>query len=419
MPVHSVSEITTIVSGIIKDSSLQDVWIYGKILEPPRPNRLKLGDTGRSIDCRNHGKDALFVGLEAGRKYWAYGKVIVDPQTSKYRFAVTNIQPNLPPDSSVGISSLTKKLKQTVGQPGIVQVQAKISSIAQLGRFKLLDLKDANSNRWTDGEMIECAIPPGINPRIPPNVGDDVWVRGEIKIFPGASRYQIKIANADDIMSGSRLERCKCLGCESCRLLDGRCNNKTLNPQYELCPSCYAISPDREAEVEKAVETYFSDLKVSGFSPKTQQTIKIGAKLGRVDVVLTNGNESFAAIAECKGAGYVGPGIRQLKSYLSATDTRFGIFANRVGRNQWKFYENLGGNCIPEIDCSEFEARVDERVATRERLRDEIRALESNRNQLKDEIRALESNRNQLQQKIQRFKTLLNNLKSCLLDLEL
>ena len=82
--------------------------------------------------------------------------------------------------------------------------------------------------------------------------------------------------------------------------------------------------------------------------------IQFGARNGIADVVLADGNGSFAAIAECKGAGYVGHGIEQLKSYLSATDTRFGVFANRADPNQWKFYENRRGNCIPEIDCSEL-----------------------------------------------------------------
>ena len=57
--------------------------------------------------------------------------------------------------------------------------------------------------------------------------------------------------------------------------------------------------------------------------------IQFGSRNGSADVVLGDGNGGFAAIAECKGAGYEGHGIEQLKSYLSATDTRFGIFANR------------------------------------------------------------------------------------------
>ena len=105
--------------------------------------------------------------------------------------------------------------------------------------------------------------------------------------------------------------------------------------------------------------------------------------------MLADGNGSFAAIAECKGAGYVGHGIEQLKSYLSATDTRFGVFANRADPNQWKFYENRRANCIPEIDRSEFEAGVVERITTRERLKDEV-------GHLNGEITRLENQRSEL-----------------------
>ena len=394
---YNVSEITNIVSSAIQqDSSLQNVWIYG-ILKILQPNLLRLSGTGCSIDCPNHGEAALFVGLEREREYYAYGKVIVNPQKSEYRFAVTRIQPNSPPNSSMDLRNLTSMISQTIMQLGIVQVQAKISSINPPGT--LLNLEDANSN----GEMIECAIPPGINPNIDLNLGDDVRVRGPIDIFRNLSRYQIRIENADDIMSSPSLERCQCSGCESCRPLDAECN-QTRNSQYELCSSCYEISPDHEEKVERAVETYFSELQelqVRGFSPKTQHGIQIGYRSCIADVVLTNENGSFAAIAECKGAGYEGHGIDQLKSYLSTTDTRFGIFANRADRTQWKFYENLRGNYIPEIDCSEFEAGVVEGVANRERLRDEIAGLKNQKSALDTEIRQVSQTKRNLTQQVE------------------
>ena len=93
--------------------------------------------------------------------------------------------------------------------------------------------------------------------------------------------------------------------------------------------------------------------------------------------MLVDGNRSFAVIAECKGAEYVGHGIEQLKSYLSATDTRFGIFANRVDDSQWEFYENRRQSQIDQIDRSEFEMGVVNGITTRERLKDEIRHLNS------------------------------------------
>ena len=394
---YSVSDITNILSTIIQEdqSTLQDVWIYGKILETLPPNRLTLGDTGCSIDCRNDSKDpTLFVGLGPEKVYYAYGKVIVNPQKSKYRFAVTKIQPNPPPNFSKDLSSLTEELKQTIEQLGIVQVHGKISPIIRKGSYTLLHLKDANFNKQIDGEMIECAIRPGIKPKIDLKEGSHVRVRGQINIFQKASVYQITIGNVDDIMPGSSLEQCQCSGCPQCgnqcdRLREvanfescATCLPRPPDELYKLCPECYAISPDHETKVSDAVYTYFDELQVNGFSPYIhirnarseckECQIQFGARNGIADVVLANGNGSFAAIAECKGAGYVGHGIEQLKSYLSATDTRFGIFANRADSNQWKFYENRGGNCIPEIDCSKFEAEVVEGVANRERLIDEI-----------------------------------------------
>ena len=114
---------------------------------------------------------------------------------------------------------------------------------------------------------------------------------------------------------------------------------------HRLCHECYEVSPDREPEVEKAVYDYFSELKVNGFSPYRQNNfdgrtickIQFGSQSGYADVVLADQNGSFAAIAECKGAGYTGDGMEQLKSYLSATDTRFGVFANSKESSQWKF----------------------------------------------------------------------------------
>ena len=121
------------------------------------------------------------------------------------------------------------------------------------------------------------------------------------------------------------------------------------------------------------------------------------------DVVLTDGNGSFAAIAECKGARYVGHGIEQLKSYLSATDTRFGIFANRACRGQWKFYENRRRNQFDQIDRCKFEAGVVEGIATRERLKDEI-------GHLNGEITGLENQKSELRAAVEQITQTEHNL---------
>ena len=384
--VHSVSDITRILSGIIQNEpALQKVWVHGKILETLPLNRLTFGDTGCSIDCRNHSKNPnLFADLGVGKVYYAYGGVIVNPQKSKYRFAVTKIQPNQPPNLFKDSSSLTEKLKQTIKQLEVIQVHGKISSITQKSGFTLLHLKDEN------GEMIECAIPQGIDPGIALNPGNDVCVCGQINIFQKASLYQILIANADDIMSGPSLDRCECSGCRSCQPPGAECN-QTRNSQYKLCFPCYAISPDHEKRVEEAVEAYFFDLKVKGFSPKTQHGIQIGSENRIADVVLTNGNRNFASIAECKGAGFIGDGREQLYSYLSATDTRFGVFANTADPNHWEFYENRRRNRFDRVTRDQFENAVVKGITCRKQLKDEIRSLESNRNRLHAEIGGLKT----------------------------
>ena len=340
--------------------------------------------------------------------YYVYGKVILSPQKSKYRFSVTKIYPNqfanqskkpwdIGPDLQTTIAQLERDLQTAIeGQLETVQVHGKISSIIPRGRFTLLHLKDSNFNK--DREMIECAIPRGIVPRIALNPGKAICVRGEIKIFQNASVYQIMIANAADIMPGPSLKHCKCRGCKSCQPPGAKCN-QTRNPRYELCSACYAIGPDHEKRVEKEVKDYFSNLKVEGFSAKTQQGIQIGSKNCIADVVLTNENGNFASIAECKGAGFVGDGKEQLYSYLSATDTRFGVFANRVDPNDWKFYENRRRNQFEPITRDQFEDGVVKGITLRKQLKDEIESLESNHNQLRAEIK----------EKIQQFEILLND----------
>ena len=114
-----------------------------------------------------------------------------------------------------------------------------------------------------------------------------------------------------------------------------------------------------EGIVVAAVEQYFSQPEFQKFSTKQEYQIKMGSDKRRADVVLMNSKGNLAAIAECKRPGVEGDGIDQLKSYLSATDTSLGIFANSTEPDSWNFYENLGRNRFREITTrSEFEKRV-------------------------------------------------------------
>ena len=113
-----------------------------------------------------------------------------------------------------------------------------------------------------------------------------------------------------------------------------------------------------EGIVVAAVEEYFSQSQFQKFSIEKEYIVQMGRDKRRADVVLVDRKGHLAAIAECKQEGVNGNGIDQLKSYLSATATTWGMFANSEDDNQWKFYQNLGKNEFKEITRSKFERRV-------------------------------------------------------------
>ena len=113
-----------------------------------------------------------------------------------------------------------------------------------------------------------------------------------------------------------------------------------------------------EGIVVEEVVRYFSDPRFQKFSIQKEYPIQMGSDNRRADVVLMDGADRLVAVAECKRVGVEGQGLDQLKSYLSATDTRFGIFANSTNPAAWDFYENLGRNQVRPMTRSEFEERV-------------------------------------------------------------
>ena len=102
----------------------------------------------------------------------------------------------------------------------------------------------------------------------------------------------------------------------------------------------------REAVVEQAVKTYFTD-KFPQFSVSQQCEIYFGTKGGIADVVLHQSIKDekgyFVAIAECKKWPLPilrGRAKAQLKSYMSATNTRYGVLAVGTDPRNWEFCEN-------------------------------------------------------------------------------
>ena len=120
-----------------------------------------------------------------------------------------------------------------------------------------------------------------------------------------------------------------------------------------------------EKKVVKAVKTYFNQDNFNNFTINTECGIQFGAskcrKHGIADVVLKDVAGHWLAIVECKSekTGYTEQGRGQLRSYLSATDTRFGILASNGNPDNWVYCENFRSNVFMEKkDKSYFEKHV-------------------------------------------------------------
>ena len=111
--------------------------------------------------------------------------------------------------------------------------------------------------------------------------------------------------------------------------------------------------------VIRAVEEYFSTLTLQGKSIDIEEPIQFGSGVGGFADVVLQANTRFVAIAECKNPWNSRESAKaQLKSYLCATGTLFGVLA--VGKNprDWVFCENLGNYYFIEISKDDFETRV-------------------------------------------------------------
>ena len=112
------------------------------------------------------------------------------------------------------------------------------------------------------------------------------------------------------------------------------------------------------SDVVKSVVSYFNEPKFAEYFVETECPIQMGSTSRRADIVLRDGKGNFIAIAECKSSGGSDYGKSQLKSYLSASDTRFGLLATSPNREEWVYCERRGGNRFRQISRSAFEAGV-------------------------------------------------------------
>ena len=385
--VHSISEIKVMLSGILgSHAELRNIKVRGKI--SPLKSTHFLSDGKIGIRCFVppviKTQFAQFLAPRTSVIVQGHITLYTDPGFNEYEINVGSITPDTNGIAAFSVSQVENQLLK------IIEDQFELIDVRARGKFNdvpgmpksVLSLKDP------DDSAILCRLP---NNRPSNQDREEVSIRGKICNFstPNRIQYQIDVVGIESCSPDNSIGQCQCSGCGSCQSRTDMCP-PLQDPEYELCANCYHESPDREDRVAQAVYAYFNALGGNGFSPEKERTIQVFSSLGRADVVLVDGNGSFAAIAECKGSGYVGHGIEQLNAYLSTSDAPFGIFANTVDPEQWKFYKNQGQNQFESITCDQFKAGV-KGLTDSDLLsaRDQIDTLEAENNQLKQTQRGL------------------------------
>ncbi len=371
--IHSVGDITKILSNIIQNEpTLRDVWVRGEVLIEGPSNTFTLIDEEKKLRCFiRGGNTAQFRSLlVTGKKVTVNGRIALFPRFSEYQIHLVDLQvgePNLTGNTQLlTVGDVTDRLEEIIAnfpRSQQIHVRGEISYFESPLNQPWYLSDPSDGGRVTDrNQKIHCFINSDlINNTVLMKEGGTVRIQGAVRIWGAFSRYQIHVehikSNAGS--DNSNNTQCQCSGCESCQPqgVSQQCS-PLQDPEYELCAKCYHESPDRENRVAQAVYAYLDALGGSGFSPEKEWQIQMGASNRKADVVLVNGDGNCAAIAECKGAGYVGQGIEQLNAYLSASDTPFGIFANRVNPKQWKFYKNQGQNQFESITPDLFKAEI-------------------------------------------------------------
>ena len=120
-----------------------------------------------------------------------------------------------------------------------------------------------------------------------------------------------------------------------------------------------------EPEVRNAVIKHFRHNRFRDFNVNTECDIQFGTgegrNFGRADIVITDDKGHWIAIIECKSEkeGDTEKHRGQLRSYLSGTDTRFGILAFSDNPDQWIYCENQRANKFRIIrDNTYFEKHI-------------------------------------------------------------
>ena len=187
-------------------------------------------------------------------------------------------------------------------------------------------------------------------------------------------------------------------------------------PRFTLCPECRSEAP-REAIVVEAVVNYFSKPEFREFFIETEHEIQMGSDSRRPDIVILDAEGNFVAIAECKRSGVVDRGYEQLQSYLSATDTQFGVFANSTNPDQWKFYENLRRKQFPPMRRLAFERKI-ATERTIESIREEKNRLNREITEIRTQLDRKGPELNNLKQKVKQASNELVDIKKEIIPLK-
>ena len=388
--VRSVSEIKVLLSGILgSHAELENIKVRGKISSRMNTYLLSDGEIGIGCFIRPAIKAKFAQLLHRENPVVVQGHVTLHtaPGFNEYQINVDNITPDTDGIVAVSVSEVGNQLLR------IIEDGSELIDIRAKGRINLVGGLPDNILSLTDsdGSAILCEFH---NNTFSNQDRKEVFVRGKICNFSARNRiqYRINVAETAPYPPDDSIEQCQCDGCESCHPQGVSQQCPPLQyPEYKLCPKCYHESPNREDRVVQAVYAYFNALGGNGFSPEKEWQIQMGSDNRRADVVLIKeGTETLAAIAECKGAGYEGNGRAQLNGYLSASNTRFGIFANRVDPSQWEFYKKHGQGQYQEIPCDQFKKEVKKLTnPDLQPIRDQIDTLKSENKQLKQTQRGL------------------------------
>ena len=356
----NVNEVTRQLREIIQDNlDLQDIWMYGKISEvrPTHNGTLNftLTDSGGQIECVIFNDRRPLQGNlpPVGNNVFVKGQIYVYETRSRYRFMITDV--NLLEDSSpqpFSISDLTNTLRGTLAR-STGQVQGKIAKVFITPTdYTILNLKDITADEQTN-DIIECALLPGTDSPFSLQQGDVITVEGKFDIFAPICAYRITIDNPNVLRRLSPVQGQQTSNeCQEC---GQRCEQG-----HQFCPMCHYTLLDHEGIVVGAVVRYFNTSRFANFSIQREHLIKFGTNEGRADVGLLNSKGNPVAIAECKSIGYgINNGREQLESYLNASGTKFGLFADDTDPYGWTFLKrNDEESRYDEITRSQFEKEL-------------------------------------------------------------